>query len=56
MLFKKKFVVVEIRNSGVKITHYLSGSKQSIESTIKEFKDRANDYAMVGKDGMVVWV
>ena len=57
MLFKKKkFVVVEIRKSGAKITHYLSGSKDNIECAIERFKGRSIDYVMVGNEGMVVWV
>ena len=56
MLFKKKFVIVEIHKSGVKITHHINGSKQNIESAIEQYKKRANDYVMVGMNGMVVWV
>ena len=57
MLFKKKkFVIVEIRKSGAKITHYLSGSKDNIECAIERFKGRSIDYVMVGNEGMVVWV
>ena len=58
MLFKEKnkFTILEIRESGVRITHYVNGSKEKIDSTIEEFKNRAKDYERVGSDGMVVWV
>ena len=56
MLFRKEFVIVEIHKSGVKITHRLNGSKQTIETAIERYKGRAIDYVMVGRNGMVVWV
>ena len=56
MLFKKRFTVVEIRENGVTITHYLRGSKKDVEAKIKEFKNRARGCERVGKEGMVVWV
>lgn len=56
MLFKKEFVIVEIRKSGSKTTHHINGSKQIIEAAIERYKSRAIDYLMVGRNGMVVWV
>lgn len=56
MLFEKKFKVVEIRESGAVITHYLKGRKCDLKKDIETFKQKAERYEMVGKDGMIVWV
>lgn len=55
MLFEKKFKVVEVRDSGATVTHYLKGSKRDLKKDIEMFKKTAKRYEMVGKDGMVVW-
>lgn len=55
MLFEKKFKVIELRESGAVITHYLKGHKHDVEKDIEAFKQKANRYEMVGKTGMVVW-
>lgn len=55
MLFEKKFKVVEIRESGVVLTHYLKGRKYDVNKDIEVFKKRAKRYELVGKAGMVVW-
>lgn len=55
MLFEKKFKIVEIRESGATITHYLKGRKHEIKKDIETFKQAAKQYEMVGKDGMIVW-
>lgn len=55
MLFEKKFKVVEVRDGGVVITHYLKGNKKALKKDIDMFKKAAKKYEMVGKDGMVVW-
>ena len=56
MLFKKKFKVVEIRESGAAITHYLKGRKHDLTKDIETFKQNAKRYELVGKDGMIVWM
>lgn len=56
MLFKMKFKVVEIRESGATITHYLEGRKHDVKADIENFKKNSKRYELVGKDGMVVWV
>lgn len=55
MLFEKKFEVVEIRESGATITHYLKGRKHEVKKDIDTFKQSAKRYEMVGKNGMIVW-
>lgn len=55
MLFEKKFEVVEIRESGAVIKHYLKGCKHDVKNDIEAFKQKAKRYEMVGKTGMVVW-
>ena len=55
-MFNKKFKVVEIRESGVTVTHYLKGRRKDVKSDIEMFKNESNRYEMIGKDGMIVWV
>ena len=55
MLFEKKFKVVEIRDGGVVITHYLRGKRHDIKKDIELIKQKAKRYEIVGKDGMIVW-
>ena len=55
MLLETKFKVVEIRESGVTITHYLKGSKRAVKKDIEIIKQKSKQYEMVGKDGMIVW-
>lgn len=54
-MFKMEFKVVEILANGVTITHYLKGTKQSVEADIKNFKANSKRYELFGKEGMVVW-
>jgi hypothetical protein len=56
MLFEKKFKVVEIRESGATITHYLKGHKHDVNKDIETFKQKAKRYELVGKAGLVVWM
>ena len=56
MLFEKKFKVVEIRDNGVVITHYLQGPRKEVKKDVEAFKQATNKYEMVGKNGMVVWM
>ena len=57
MLGKKKtFKVVEIRESGVTITHCLKGTQWEIKRGIIDIRKQAKRYEMFGKAGMIVWV
>lgn len=56
MLFKTKFEVVEIRQSGACITHYLNGKKNDVKKDVEHFKNKSKKYEMIGKNGMIVWV
>lgn len=56
MLLEKKFKVVEIRESGAVITHYLKGRKHDMKKDIEAFKQKAKRYEVVGKTGLIVWV
>jgi peptide subunit release factor 1 (eRF1) len=51
-----KFEVVEIRDNGVTITHYLKGKRSDVKKDIEMFKQNAKRYEKVGKNGMVMWV
>ena len=55
-MFKMKFKIVEIRESGVVITHYLKGKRQEVKKDIEAFKGISTKYEMFGKEGMIVWV
>ena len=54
-IFETSFEVIEIRESGVKINHYLRGKKNNVKKDIELFKEKAKDYQMVGKKAMIVW-
>lgn len=56
MMFRKNFKVVEIRESGVTVTHYLEGKKKDVNKDVETFKKQAKNYEMIGKEGMIVWV
>ena len=56
MLFNTNFEIVEIRESGARITHYLKGKRSEVKKDIEAFKNISKDYQMVGKKGMIVWV
>ena len=55
MLFEMTFKVVEIRDGGVTVTHYLKGSKRDVKQDIENFKKEFRKYEMFGNEGMVVW-
>lgn len=55
-MFKQKFEVIEIRESGARITHYLRGTKKEIKKDINMYKNHCKDYKMVGKNAMIMWV
>lgn len=54
-MFEIKFKVVEIRDGGVTITHYLKGTKKDVKKDIEMFKQNSKKYEMFGKEGMIVW-
>ena len=56
MLFDITFEVVEIRENGVRVTHYLKGSRRAVKKDIENIKKNVKDYMMVGKNGMIVLV
>lgn len=56
MLFEKNFKVVEIREGGASITHYLKGRNRDVKKDIEVFKQHSKRYEMIGKTGMVVWM
>lgn len=55
MLFEMKFKVVEIRESGATITHYLKGKRWDVKKDVEVFKRNSKKYEMIGKEGMIVW-
>lgn len=55
MLFNKNFEVVEVFESGLRVTHYLRGTKKAIEKDIEMYKESSKSYQMVGKNAMIVW-
>lgn len=55
-MFKAKFKIIEIRESGAVIEHYLSGSKKDVKHDIEIFKRNCRTYIMFGKEGMTMWV
>lgn len=56
MLFKKNFEIIEIRESGTVVTHYMSGTKKAWKEEIECWKRDAKNYKMVGKSAMIAWV
>jgi hypothetical protein len=56
MLFETKFEVLELRDNGVKITHWLKGKRKDVKKDIDMFKKNSKDYKMVGKKYMIVWI
>lgn len=55
-MFETKFKVVEIRDGGVTMTHYLKGPKKEVKKDIDAFKQQSKNYEMFGKEGMIVWM
>ena len=54
-MFKTRFKIVEIRNGGVTVTHYLVGTKNEVNRDVKTLKQESKKYEMFGKEGMIVW-
>ena len=46
MLFETKFEVLELRDNGVKITHWLKGKRKDVKKDIDMFKKNSKDYKM----------
>lgn len=55
-MFEMKFKVVEIRENGVVITHYLKGKSRDVKLDILDFKKASKKFEMFGKEGMIVWM
>ena len=55
MLFETKFEVVEIFESGARVTHLLRGKRNDVKNDIQMFKRKSKDYEMIGKKGMIIW-
>ena len=55
-MFEMKFKVIEIRDGGVTIKHYLKGRKKDVKEDIENFKQNSKKYEVFGKEGMVIWV
>lgn len=58
MLFKSeyKYNVVEIRDSGAVVQHYLKGKKRDVQKDVKAFKKNCKTYMIVDKNSLIVWV
>ena len=55
MTFETKFKVIELRDGGVAITHYLKGAKKDVKKDIEMFKKESKKYETFGSEGMIVW-
>ena len=55
MLFEKKFDVIEIYESGVRVTNYLRGSRKAVNKDIEMYKQKSKEYQLIGKNAMIVW-
>ena len=55
MLFEKKFEVIEIYESGVRVTNYLRGSRKAVNKDIEMYKQKSKEYQLIGKNAMIVW-
>lgn len=55
-MLKTKFNVIEIRDNGVRITHYLSGKKKDVKKDVEAFKTQSKDYMVIDKKNMIVWM
>ena len=48
--------VVEIRDSGAVIQHYLKGKKRDVKKQVEEFKKNCKTYMTVSNNSVIVWV
>lgn len=55
-MFEMRFKVVEIRENGGVITHYLKGKPRDVKKDILAFKKASKQFEMFGKEGMIMWV
>ena len=58
MLFNTtyKHNVVEIRDSGAVIQHYLKGKKRDVKKDVEAFKKNSKSYMIVDKNSLIVWM
>ena len=54
-MFTTRFEVIEVYESGLRVTHYLRGSKKNIKKAKETYKNLAKDYQLVGKKAMIVF-
>ena len=54
-MFKTNFEIIEVYASGVRVTHYLHGTKKDIKKCIEAYKIIGKDYQFVGKEAMIVF-
>lgn len=54
-MFNKKFEVIEVYKSGLRVTNYLRGTKKAVNKDIEMYKANFKDYQMIGKNTMIVW-
>ena len=54
-MFEYKFKIIEIRESGARITHYLRGKKKEVLKDVEAFKDISKDYETIDKKALIVW-
>lgn len=55
-MFEMRFKIVEIRENGGIITHYLKGKPRDVKQDILNFKKASKLFEMFGKEGMIVWM
>ena len=55
MLFETTYHVVEIRDSGAVIQHYLKGKKRNVKKDVEAFKKNSKTYMTVSKNSLIVW-
>lgn len=55
MLFERTCHVVEIRDSGAVIQHYLKGKRKDVKKDVEAFKKKSKNYMVVDKNSLIVW-
>lgn len=54
-MFETNYKVIEIRESGARITHCLRGKKKEVMKDVEAFKGISKDYEIVDKKTLIVW-
>lgn len=54
-IFDTRFEVIEYRNSGAKITHYLKGSNYRVKRDVEMFKKKSRAFIVNGRKKMTIW-